>query len=328
MGTQIGVIGAGGWGTCLSLLALKRNHTVRLWEVFPDYAWTLQERRENILFLPGIRIPPEIMVSASLPEVVRASKYLLIAVPSRYFRHTLQRLKPLYRNQPLLIATKGLEVQTGMTMSAVLKQLLPDSSFAVLSGPCIARELACGCPSAAVVASPDLKIASIFQKHLSSSSLRLYTTVDVRGVELGGAIKNVIAIGAGIIDGLNLGINTKAAYLTRGLKEMVRVGVALGGKEKTFYGLSGLGDLITTAFSPVSRNRSFGEALITSSQEKFFQETQMVVEGYFTVKSLLRLIRARSIDAPITQAIYRIVYLKHNPRQVLEDLMNRRLKQE
>ncbi len=328
MGASLGILGAGGWGTCLALLGHRSNHQVNLWEVFPEYAVILQQRRENIYFLPGVKLPSGLRISASLKEVVTESRFLVLAVPSQHFRRTLKKLKTVYRGQPVLIATKGLEGQTGLTMSSVLNEIMGRIPFAVLSGPCIARELAQGFPSAAVVASARPEVARVFQKLLSSHLLRLYTTEDVKGVELGGAIKNVMAIGAGVIDGLQLGVNTKAAYLTRGLKEMVQLGVSLGGQEKTFYGLSGLGDLMTTAFSQHSRNRSFGQALVESSKEAFFQKTRMVVEGFFTVRSLYRLASRKKIEAPITRAVYRLVYLGKNPQAELKILMSRRLKPE
>jgi len=329
MGTRIGVIGAGGWGSCLSLLFLKNNHAVTMWEAFPQYAAFLQQRRENIHFLPGVKLPEELKISSSLSEVVTTSELLVIAVPTEFFRTTLNRMKNFYqKDQSLLIATKGLERQTGLTMSEVVRQVLGEIPLAVLSGPCIARELAKGFPSAAVVASRNSKVASYFQKALSSDILRLYSCCDVRGVELGGALKNVMAIGAGVIDGLGLGVNTKAAYLTRCLKEMVEIGVLLGGQEKTFYGLSGLGDLLSTSFSPYSRNRTFGQTIVSSNKEEFFRHSRMVVEGYFTVASLYRFAVRRKLPAPITRAVYRIVYLNSSPGKELQKLMTRRLKSE
>jgi glycerol-3-phosphate dehydrogenase (NAD(P)+) len=324
----IGVIGAGGWGTALAILLCKNGFGVALWEVFPAYERILKERRENVYYLPGIALPPEIHITSSLSYACGHAGSLIVAVPSHYLRETLKKIKPLYRGQRILVATKGLEMSTGKGMMEVCREVLKTAPCALLSGPTIARELALGCPAAAVIASGRPAVAAYFQKILSCESFRLYTNKDVRGVELGGALKNVMAIGAGVIDGLGLGVNTKAAYMTRALREMTAAGVLLGAKEKTFRGLAGLGDLITTCFSPFSRNRSFGQALAEGRGRTFLTETRMVVEGVDTVKSLRRLARQLKVELPITEAIYAIVHRGRSPLGEIKRLMTRELKKE
>ncbi|RKY30862.1 MAG: glycerol-3-phosphate dehydrogenase [Candidatus Omnitrophota bacterium] len=327
MGKKIGILGAGGWGTTLSILLNKKGYEVILWEVFPEYAKILREKRENIYYLPGIKIPSSINITSDIEKVME-SPFLIIAIPSRYFRDIIKKMKNFYKGQPLLIGTKGLEIETGKRMSEIVEEEIGKVPLAIISGPTIAREIAKGFPAAAVVASKDKKIGENFQKILSCDNLRLYTNKDVAGVELGGALKNVIAIGAGIIDGLKLGTNTKASYITRGLKEMVRIGKILGGKEKTFWGLSGMGDLITTCFSPYSRNRSFGQAIVEVGKEEYLRKTKMAIEGIYTTKSIYKISKKMKIETPIIDAIYRIVFLNKEPKDEIKRLMRRRLKEE
>ena len=327
MGKKIGILGAGGWGTTLSILLNKKGYEVILWEVFPEYAKILREKRENIYYLPGIKIPSSINITSDIEKVME-SPFLIIAIPSRYFRDIIKKMKNFYKGQPLLIGTKGLEIETGKRMSEIVEEEIGKVPLAIISGPTIAREIAKGFPAAAVVASKDKKVGENFQKILSCDNLRLYTNKDVAGVELGGALKNVIAIGAGIIDGLKLGTNTKASYITRGLKEMVRIGKILGGKEKTFWGLSGMGDLITTCFSPYSRNRSFGQAIVEVGKEEYLRKTKMAIEGIYTTKSIYKISKKMKIETPIIDAIYRIVFLNKEPKDEIKRLMRRRLKEE
>ncbi|HDD64867.1 MAG TPA: NAD(P)-dependent glycerol-3-phosphate dehydrogenase, partial [Firmicutes bacterium] len=276
---------------------------------------------------PGIKIPSSINITSDIEKVME-SPFLIIAIPSRYFRDIIKKMKNFYKGQPLLIGTKGLEIETGKRMSEIVEEEIGKVPLAIISGPTIAREIAKGFPAAAVVASKDKKIGENFQKILSCDNLRLYTNKDVAGVELGGALKNVIAIGAGIIDGLKLGTNTKASYITRGLKEMVRIGKILGGKEKTFWGLSGMGDLITTCFSPYSRNRSFGQAIVEVGKEEYLRKTKMAIEGIYTTKSIYKISKKMKIETPIIDAIYRIVFLNKEPKDEIKRLMRRRLKEE
>ncbi|MCM8825433.1 MAG: NAD(P)H-dependent glycerol-3-phosphate dehydrogenase, partial [Candidatus Omnitrophica bacterium] len=246
---KIGIIGAGGWGTALSILLTVR-YSVILWEKFPEYAEILAKTRENSEFLPGFKIPKEVFITSDIQMVGSTADTLIIAVPSQYFRNTIKYLKPFYRNQKILIATKGLEPDTGMRMSEILHFEMGQCKSANISGPTIAYEVASGKPTAAVIASHDAYLAAKFQHMFSSKIFRLYTTTDVCGVEICGGYKNVIAIGAGVIDALNLGDNAKASFLTRSIEEMKNFGKIFGAREKTFWGLAGIGDLITTSFSP------------------------------------------------------------------------------
>ncbi|MCX8082719.1 MAG: NAD(P)-dependent glycerol-3-phosphate dehydrogenase [bacterium] len=329
MEEKIGILGAGGWGITLTRLLEKKGYRVILWEPVEKTLSVLQKERESREYFPNFKIPVNVDITGTIEKVVLYSDVIIIVVRSTFLRNTLRQLKKFYRNQPILIGTKGLEVSTGNSMSDILiSELGENIPFGVLSGPTIAKEIAKGRPSAAVVATQKEKLGLLFQKILGCETLRIYTSNDVKGVELGGAFKNVIAIGAGIIDGLDLGINTKSAYLTRGLNEMIKIGCKLGGKEKTFRGLSGIGDLITTSFSPYSRNRSFGEAIIRIGKEPYLKETKMVIEGIFATKAFYRLSRKMDIELPITESIYRIIYKDIRPEIEIKRLMTRKPKEE
>ncbi len=323
---KIGIIGAGGWGTALAII-LSENHKVCLWEKFPDYAEILDKKRENIHFLPGIKIPKRIEITSDLSKLLSFASYIIIAVPSQYFDNVVVSIKDGYKNQPVLIATKGMD-ETGSTMSDIFNKTMQNPSVSVLSGPTIGREVAEKKPTAAVIASDNINTAQKFQNILSSGTFRIYTSSDVTGIELAGSSKNVIAIGAGIIEGLGLGINTKSAYLARGIEEIKNLGVALGGKEKTFWGLAGLGDLITTSFSPYSRNRSYGEAVAKGTAGEFLNGTKMVVEGIRATKILKEAGEKKGIELPIISSIYRIIYTKTDPWEEIKGLMTRKLKNE
>ncbi|MCM8760292.1 MAG: NAD(P)-dependent glycerol-3-phosphate dehydrogenase [Candidatus Omnitrophica bacterium] len=329
MGEKIGVIGAGGWGITLTRLLRKMGYRIILWEPIKKNLDVLKEKRESPDYFPGFKVPEGVDITGSIREVTLGSDVIIIVVRSTFFRNTIKQLKKFYTGQPLLIGTKGLERDTGNVMSEIIiSELGNNIPFGVLSGPTIAREIAEGMPSAAVVATKRKNIGLLFQKILSCETLRIYTNTDIKGAEIGGAFKNVIAIGAGIIDGLGLGINTKAAYLTRGLNEMSRIGCRLGGREKTFRGLSGMGDLITTSFSKFSRNRSFGEAIVKIGKERYLKENKMVIEGLFATEAFYRLSRKMGLELPITQSIYRIIYENTQPEIEIKKLMTRKPKEE
>ncbi len=324
---KIGIIGAGGWGTALSIL-LSEKYQIILWEKFPEYAEILHRTRENRDFLPDFTIPEKIFITSDIQTVSSGSEILIIVVPSKYFRNTVKYLKPHYRKQNVLIATKGLEPETGMRMSEILDSEIPECCSAVISGPTIASEVAAGKPTAAVIASHDIELARKFQSMFSSKTMRLYTTDDVCGVEICGGYKNVIAIGSGIIDELNLGDNAKASYLTRSIEEMKNFGKLFGAREKTFWGLAGIGDLITTSFSPSSRNHRFGQAVARKKKQEFLSSTKMIVEGISASKAIMKISQANNVETPIASAIYRIVNEDAEPAAELEKLMTRRLKDE
>ncbi|MCX7705977.1 MAG: NAD(P)-dependent glycerol-3-phosphate dehydrogenase [bacterium] len=324
---KIGIIGAGGWGTALSIL-LSRKFQIFLWEKFSAYARHLIETRTNTEYLPGFRIPEKVFITDDMKFVCSNANTLILSVPSQYFRDTVKYLKQFYKCQNILIATKGLEPETGMRMSQILCNEINISNFAIISGPTIASEVAAGKPTAAVVASNDESLARRFQRMFSSKILRLYTTTDVCGVEICGGYKNVLAIGSGIIDALDLGDNAKAAYLTRSIEEMKNFGKFFGAKEKTFWGLAGIGDLITTSFSPLSRNHRFGQAVARKRKKEFLEGTKMVIEGIFSSKAIKKIADENEIEIPIASAIYRIIHHNSEPADEVEKLMTRRLKDE
>ena len=326
---KISVLGAGGWGITLARLMDKQGHQITLWEPIEENLVILTKQREAIDYFPGFKIPKDIIITGSIKEAILHSDVIIIAVRSAFLRDTAEQIKGLYNSQPILSGTKGLEISTGKSVSEILvSEIGKDTPIGILSGPTIAKEIAQGMPSAAVVASQKKTLSAFFQNILNCETLRIYTSSDVKGVEVGGAFKNIIAIGAGIIDGIGLGINTKSAYLSRGLNEMIEIGCQLGGKEKTFRGLSGIGDLITTSFSVFSRNRSFGEAIITKGKKKYLKDSKMVIEGLFTTKAFFNLSRKMNVELPITESIYKILYEEAKPETEIKKLMMRKLKEE
>lgn len=330
---NISVIGDGGWGTTLAVHLAKKNYSLRLWGPFPAYVRRVGKSRYNTKFLPGIHLPQNITLTENLEEAIREADLIVFAIPSKYANAILKKIKKTKVDlscKILLSVTKGIDTEKLLRMSETLKNELGNNvNIAVLSGPTIAMEVAKGIPSTAVVAANNLKIAKHIQAIFNSESFRVYTNTDVTGVELGGSIKNIIAIACGVCDGLKFGSNTKAAILTRGLAEMARLGAALGAKQKTFSGLTGLGDLVTTCVSPRSRNRSVGEQLGRGkSIATITSRMEMVAEGVETVKAVYRLSQKHNVSMPITKEVYNIIYRKKKPSQAVSDLMKRRMKSE
>jgi glycerol-3-phosphate dehydrogenase (NAD(P)+) len=330
MTTPITVLGDGGWGTTLALLLLGKGHRVRLWGAFPDYVEETRRRRENVKFLPGVPLPESLELCSDLAEAVADADVLVAAVPTQFLRGVLARLAPHYRRgTPLVSVAKGIEVRTTQRPSEILRDVLGRVPVAVLSGPSHAEEVARGLPASVVVASPQAALARRVRELFKTDRFRVYSHTDAVGVELGGATKNVIAIAAGICDGLRLGDNAKAALLTRGLAEMTRLGVALGARRETFAGLAGMGDLITTCMSPFGRNRSVG---IQIGQGKSLQDIlatmEQVAEGVPTTKSVRTLARRHGVEMPITEECYRVLYHGKAPRRAVADLMTRAAKDE
>ena len=329
MGKKIGIIGAGGWGITLSILLENAGNKVTLWDPLEEIYMLMCRERENSVYFPGFKIPLPVFLTQSVEKVSENSELLILAVRSVFFRDAIKKIMPFYKGQPLVIATKGMEIKSGMRMSEVLKEEAQTGTvFGVLSGPTIAREVASGKPSAAVIATENSRLANSFQNLFDRKTFRIYRSADIKGVEIGGSFKNVLAIGAGIIDGLALGINTKSAYLARGLNEMINIGCALGASEKTFRGLSGIGDLITTSFSKDSRNRSFGEAIIKTDIENYLQKSKTVIEGIPAAKAFYKLRKKVCMEMPITTAVYNIIYSNGKPLEEIEELMSRKLKEE
>lgn len=327
---SIGIIGDGGWGTTLAIILAQKGLDVTLWGAFPDYVEILKAKRVNAKFLPGIKIPREVKITSSLEEAVSEKDIIVLAAPSQYMRAVLKKLTAHDLSGSLFVSVaKGIENKTLLRMSEIIRELLGDVRISVLSGPTIAHEAAKGIPTTIVASSPDTAVAEEVQSIFMTDRFRVYTNDDVIGVELGGSVKNIIAIAAGISDALMFGTNAKAALLTRGLVEMARLGVVMGANKETFYGLSGLGDLATTCISPYSRNRHFGEEIGKGKTLKeTLKETEMVVEGVATTQSAHELAKKFKIEMPITSEIYKVLYENKDPEKAVHDLMTRSPKRE
>jgi glycerol-3-phosphate dehydrogenase (NAD(P)+) len=319
------VIGDGGWGTTLAILLSKKGFDTSLWGVFPEYIELMKGSRENTKFLPGVKIPQNVKITHKLDEAIGKKDLVILAVPSQHMRGVVTMLKGEDLSGKIFVsAAKGIENTSLKRMSEIIYECLGRVKLAELSGPTIALEVANGAPTTAVVASEDSALAGEMQEVFATERFRIYTTSDVIGVELGGSVKNVIAIAAGALDGLGFGANAKAALLTRGLVEISRLGVAMGAKRDTFYGLSGLGDLTTTCISQYSRNRWLGEEIGKGKQLKdILKKTEMVVEGVATARSTYELARRHKVEMPITEEVYMVLYENKNPKSAIRDLMTR-----
>lgn len=329
----ISIIGAGAWGTALAVLLGTGGVPVLLWCRRAELADRLHCTRRNEAYLPGIRLPDSVEVTARLERAADASRHLVLAVPSQALRTIARRLaSALHAEHRILVASKGLEAESGRRLSEVLQEAvphLPPAHIAVLSGPNHAVEVARGVPSASVVASAAPETAREWQEILMQPSFRVYRCDDVIGVELGGALKNVIALAAGIADGLGYGDNSRAALATRGLAEMVRLGVALGARPPTYFGLAGVGDLMVTCNSRHSRNRRAGEAIGRGAEPASVKWLQgHAVEGIPTCAAAHCLALRHGVDMPIVHAIYRVLFEGAHPRQAVNDLMRRDPKEE
>lgn len=328
---RIAVLGDGGWGTTLALLLHNKGNKVTIWGAFEDYVSRLNKKRVNDRFLPGVNIPRKIEITHNLKKTVQDSELIVFAVPSQFLRGVLKKIKACdyNRNAMYLSVTKGIEVGTLKRMSQVIHEELGNVLLAVLSGPTIAHEVVSGIPTVAVIASSDARLRKRLQNILMSERFRIYTNDDVIGVELGGSLKNVIAIACGISDGLGFGTNTKAAILCRGLVEISRLGITMGAKKETFSGISGLGDLVTTCISPYSRNRFVGEQIGKGkSIRKIKSGMQMIAEGVPTAASSYKLSLNYKVDMPITKEVYSILYKNKSPLKAFKDLMGREKKEE
>jgi glycerol-3-phosphate dehydrogenase (NAD(P)+) len=321
------ILGAGAWGTSLANLLVNGGHEVVLWDAFADHLAQLEHTRRNDRFLPGIALAPEIGFESQLARATATAELAVVALPSRAFREVTAALADFDRT--VVSVTKGIEHETGLTMSGILGQTSPRSAIVALSGPTLALEVARGIPTAIVAASRSAEAAKLVQRLFHGPTFRVYTSTDILGVELGGALKNVIAIGAGVADGLGYGDNAKAALITRGIAEMRRLGVAAGAHPATFSGLSGLGDLAVTCFSRLSRNRAFGERL--GRGEKVLDVVPNLVsvaEGYPTSKSAYQLARRLNVETPIMDQIYAMLHEDKDLSQAVRDLMTRDFKHE
>lgn len=324
------MLGAGSWGTALAVLLARNNAPAVLWGHNAQHLAELAKARRNERFLPGVAFPGSLQVSAGLAHALSAADDCLIAVPSHAFREMLTRLAPhLKPHMRVAWATKGLEPESGKLLHEVAQEVLGARATAIISGPTFAREVAAGSPTALTVASATPQFAADLAARLHNDTLRAYTSDDVIGVELGGAIKNVLAIAAGIADGLGYGANTRAALITRGLAEMMRLGVALGGKRETFMGLAGLGDLVLTCTDDQSRNRRLGLALARGTAlADALRDIGQSVEGVPTAREVLRLAKAHGIEMPISEQVYRVLHEGKNPRAAVQSLLQREQKAE
>ena len=326
------MIGAGSWGTALALQFARSGHDVRLGGLLElDELAAMVEKRENTRYLPGATFPDNLVACPKLEDCLEGARDILVAVPSHGLRDTLTAIKPyLGPESRVCWATKGFELSTGKLPHQVAAEVLgPDFPVAVLSGPTFAKEVGDGLPTAMTIASNDSEFARSLAEAISSNNFRAYTSDDVIGVEVGGAVKNALAIGAGMSDGLGFGANTRIALINRGLVELMRLGVALGAKKETFMGLAGMGDLVLTCTDNLSRNRRMGLALAAGKTvEEAQEEIQQVVEGVKAAKAVHEVAEELGIEMPIVNQVYRILYEGLTPREAVEALMTRELKPE
>ncbi|QJA09261.1 NAD(P)H-dependent glycerol-3-phosphate dehydrogenase [Romboutsia sp. CE17] len=327
---KICVLGAGSWGSALALSLAKKGYSITMWTLNQEQADKINTTKENINYLPGVLFPNNITLTTNIEDAVVDSKLIVLAVPSQAIRSVCKQIKPFVSKEQVLVdVAKGLEKGTGLRLSEVCKDELPENPYVALSGPSHAEEVAKDIPTTLVVASENLEIAQEVQDIFMSPKLRVYTNPDVVGVELGGALKNIIAFGAGICDGLGYGDNTKAALMTRGIREIARLGIALGADKSTFSGLSGIGDLIVTCTSMHSRNRRAGILIGQGkSLEETLEEVKMVVEGITATEVAHEVAKKMNIDMPITNAIYSVLYENKNANEVVANLMMRSKKHE
>jgi len=334
--SQIAVIGAGAWGTALSI-ALGRNprHRICLWAHEKEVRESISSRRENELFLPGQTIPENVFVTGKLKDSLNSAKIVVSVMPSQHCRRVFEDMHPYLRPEMLFVsATKGLEEGSLLRMTEVIRSVLTPDRFrpriGALSGPSFAKEVARGDPTAITIASTDLEVAETVQREFSDPHFRVYTNSDVVGVELGGALKNIIAIAAGICDGLGFGYNSVAALITRGLTEITRLVVACGGRQETMAGLAGLGDLVLTCTGGLSRNRSVGVELGRGRKlpEIIASMHGMVAEGVFTTHAAVELARSHNVEMPITEQMDAILHQGKSPRDAIQELMTRSGKSE
>ncbi len=325
---HIAVLGAGSWGTTLAIVLSENGHTVTLWSFLERDALLIRERGENPSFLPGVAIPPAIKVTSDVRAAVAGAELIVAAVPAQHLRGVMMQLRDLpLQGVPVVNVAKGIEMGTLMTMSEMLHDTLPDLDprhVCTLSGPSHAEEVSRHIPTTVVVASTSIETARTVQSAFMLPYFRVYVSTDLRGVEIGGALKNVIAIAAGIIDGANLGDNTKAAVMTRGIAEIARIGVALGARIQTFGGLSGIGDLMVTCMSRHSRNRYIGVEIGKGRSLQAIQAGMvMIAEGVATTQSAFDLARKVGVEVPIIEQVHRILFEDKDPLKACRDLMTR-----
>lgn len=327
---EAGVLGAGSWGTALSVLLHDNGHHVTVWSIDESEEKMLNEKREHELKLPGVKIPDDMVITGDMEEAIRGKDFLVLAVPSPFTRGTARKMKPYVTEGQIIVdVAKGIEESTLMTLSAQIEEEIPQADVAVLSGPSHAEEVGRRLPTTCVIGAKTRKTAEYLQSMFISRDFRVYTSPDILGIELGGSLKNVIALAAGIADGLGYGDNTKAALITRGIAEIARLGVKMGGKIETFTGLTGIGDLIVTCASRHSRNRKAGYLIGQGkTMQEAMDEVKMVVEGVYSAKAAARLAEKYGVSMPIVSEVNRVLFEGKDPAQAVDDLMLRESRSE
>lgn len=322
---EIGIVGAGSWGTALALVLNKNGHNVIVWSCIEEEVKQILEKRENASKLPGVKIPESIDFTCDLQKTVEGKDVVVMAVPSVFIRNTARQMRPYVKEgQVLVTVAKGIEENTLMTLSEQIEEEIPQTRAAVLSGPSHAEEVSRGLPTTVVAGATDKKTAEYLQSIFMSDTFRVYTSPDVLGIEIGGALKNVIALAAGIADGLGYGDNTKAALITRGIAEITRLGVKMGGKLESFAGLTGIGDLIVTCASVHSRNRKAGYLIGQGkTMKEAMDEVKMVVEGVYSAKAAKALAAKYNVSLPIIEEVNKVLFEDKKAKDAVCDLMMR-----
>ena len=327
---NVGIMGAGSWGTALALLLHKNGHQVTVWSINEDEVKMLSEKREHESKLPGVKIPEDMMFTTDIESTVKGKDFVVLAVPSPFTRSTSRNMRPFIAEGQIIVdVAKGIEESTLMTLSQQIEEEIPQADVAVLSGPSHAEEVGRGLPTTVVIGARTKKTADYLQEMFMSEVFRVYTSPDILGMELGGSLKNVIALAAGIADGLGYGDNTKAALITRGIAEIARLGVKMGGAIESFTGLTGIGDLIVTCASVHSRNRKAGYLIGQGmSMQEAMDEVKMVVEGVYSTKAAVKLGEKYDVSLPIINKVNEVLFENKDPREAVNELMLRDSKAE
>lgn len=325
---NIAVIGSGSWGMALAIHLARCGNNIKVWSFLEEEKDLINNERK-CKFLPNVEIPDNIMCSTNLEEVIKDAEFILHVTPSKFTRDTFNQYKQFVGNKPVIICSKGFEKESLKTLDEVIKEEMPEVRLGVLSGPSHAEEVSIAIPTVLVIASKEEEILEMIQRTFMCPEMRIYTSKDVKGVELGGALKNIIAFCAGVASGIGLGDNTFAALVTRGLGELTRLGVALGGEKDTFYGLSGLGDLIVTCLSEHSRNRKAGKLIGQGKTlEEAKKEVGMVIESIDNIEVAYELGRKNNVYMPIVEMVYKVIYEQLDPQEAVKNLMTRDRKSE
>ena len=327
---NVGVLGAGSWGTALSVLLTDNGHQVTVWSIDENEVTMLNEKREHELKLPGVKLPESMVITGNLEQAVKEKVFLVLAVPSPFTRSTAKKMAPYVADGQIIVdVAKGIEESTLLTLSKQIEQEIPQADVAVLSGPSHAEEVGRKLPTTCVIGAKTRKTAEYLQSMFISPVFRVYTSPDILGIELGGSLKNVIALAAGIADGLGYGDNTKAALITRGIAEITRLGVKMGGRIETFSGLTGIGDLIVTCASVHSRNRKAGYLMGQGmSMQEAMDEVKMVVEGVYSAKAAAKLAEKYGVSMPIVDEVNAVLFDGKSPAEAVNDLMMRESRSE